>query len=74
MPSWDASSGALSCRSANGSGTALARALYRRSPILLLDEPASAADQVTSEALQHILERLGPSRTVLMISHDAEVL
>lgn len=53
---------------------ALARALYRQSPVLLLDEPTSAADQAASDALRRILGQVDPSRTVLMISHDAQAL
>ena len=53
---------------------ALARALYRDAPLLLLDEPTSAADKEASLALRRILERLGPSKTVLMITHDSEAL
>jgi len=52
----------------------LARALYRRPEILVLDEPTSALDPVSRD---EILECLGSTMegvTLLIISHDIEVL
>ena len=49
---------------------AIARALLRNAPIVVLDEPTTGLDQraaaIVLDALQHLIE----GRTVLMISHD----
>ena len=48
---------------------AMARALVRDAPILLLDEPATSLDEVGDSALISLLKRLRGQRTVFMISH-----
>lgn len=48
---------------------AIARAIYRDAPILLLDEPTSSLDSQAEEIVQKALERLMKGRTVLMIAH-----
>jgi len=53
--------------------TALARALLSDAPVLLLDEPTSALDPVASEAVVKLLEGLRGARTVLVVTHRAEV-
>jgi len=46
---------------------ALVRALYRDTPILLLDEPSSALDDRSEEMLMGVLSRLrGEGRTVVI--------
>ena len=47
----------------------LARAFYRDSPILFLDEPSSALDAETESALLQHLKLLASEKTVLIISH-----
>lgn len=53
---------------------ALARALYHRGSILILDEPTSAADCGAVDALGRVLRDCKGSSTTPLISHDAEVL
>jgi len=48
---------------------AIARALLKDSPILLLDEPTSALDGATEASVLSALERLLEGRTVLVIAH-----
>jgi ATP-binding cassette subfamily B protein len=48
---------------------ALARALVRRSPILILDEPTSALDAESEAAVLATLDRLALDRTVVLVTH-----
>ncbi|MCD7722649.1 MAG: ABC transporter ATP-binding protein/permease [Clostridiales bacterium] len=49
---------------------ALARALYKNSDILLLDEPTAALDAVTSEYIINTLKTYCKNKTIIMITHD----
>lgn len=51
---------------------ALARALLRRAPVLLLDEPTSSADPRTEQALLQVLRPLRGRRTLVMAAHRLE--
>lgn len=48
---------------------AIARAILKDAPILLLDEPTSSVDAKTEAAIQRALNRLRSNRTVLVIAH-----
>ena len=48
---------------------AIARAIYKDAPILLLDEPTSSLDSQAEAQVQKALEKLMRGRTVLMIAH-----
>jgi subfamily B ATP-binding cassette protein MsbA/ATP-binding cassette subfamily B protein AbcA/BmrA len=48
---------------------ALARAILKNAPILLLDEPTSALDAQSEAVVQEALERFMRGRTVLVIAH-----
>lgn len=53
---------------------ALARALLRRSPLLLLDEPTEGLDQLTAERVLRGIDRYQPDATILIAAHrSAEV-
>jgi ATP-binding cassette subfamily C protein CydD len=54
---------------------ALARALLRDAPLLILDEPTSQLDPVSEEGIIRSLDQLTQGRTVLLITHrlDAAV-
>jgi ATP-binding cassette subfamily B protein len=48
---------------------ALARAILRESPILILDEPVSAVDAITEARLDETIARVTKGRTALIIAH-----
>ncbi len=48
---------------------AIARALLKNAPILLLDEPTANLDAVTARAIRQTLRKLIPTRTALLITH-----
>lgn len=48
---------------------AIARALLKDAPILILDEPTSALDAETEQTLMEALQRLMKNRTTLIIGH-----
>ncbi|MBJ3813709.1 ABC transporter ATP-binding protein [Shimwellia pseudoproteus] len=49
---------------------AIARTLYERKPIVLMDEPFSALDAITRTAIQDLAAELLSGNTVLLITHD----
>ncbi|MCP1436867.1 putative hydroxymethylpyrimidine transport system ATP-binding protein [Erwinia persicina] len=49
---------------------ALARTLYERRPIVLMDEPFSALDAITRAQIQALAAELLADCTVLLITHD----
>ncbi|MCB9686988.1 MAG: ABC transporter ATP-binding protein [Alphaproteobacteria bacterium] len=51
----------------------VARALYRGSALLLLDEPTASLDASTAERLVDTLRELRPGRTVVVATHDPRV-
>jgi ABC-type multidrug transport system fused ATPase/permease subunit len=48
---------------------ALARAILKDAPILLLDEPTSALDTQSERLVEDALERFVAGRTVLVVAH-----
>src|SRR5690606_1162535 len=52
----------------------LARAFLKDAPILILDEPTSAVDVHTEEAILEATQRLMRNRTTFMIAHRLSTL
>src|SRR5881392_3377780 len=48
---------------------AIARAIVRNSPILILDEPTAALDAASESAVMEALDRLMEGRTSIVIAH-----
>jgi ATP-binding cassette, subfamily B, bacterial len=53
---------------------AIARAMVRNTPILILDEPTTGLDAQSEQAVVEALERLMKGRTSLMIAHHFETI
>lgn len=53
---------------------AIARALLKNAPILILDEPSSALDARTEQQLMEALERLMKGRTTFIVAHRLSTL
>jgi ATP-binding cassette subfamily B protein len=53
---------------------ALARALFHRAPVLLLDDPVSQVDAKTGEAVVDTLQSLSRDRTLFIVSHRVSAL
>jgi ABC-type multidrug transport system fused ATPase/permease subunit len=52
----------------------LARALYRRSKVLIFDEATNALDDATEDSVMQAIDRLGGDITVLIIAHRLTTL
>jgi thiol reductant ABC exporter CydD subunit len=52
---------------------ALARALLREAPLLILDEPTANLDPASAELVRAAIDRCRQGRTVLVIAHDDEL-
>lgn len=53
---------------------AIARAIAKDAPVVLLDEPTSALDGETAEAFLRALERLTEGKTVIHVTHREETV
>ena len=53
---------------------AIARAIVRNSPILILDEPTAGLDAASERAVVEALDRLMKGRTTLIIAHHLDTI
>ncbi|MGR9117316.1 MAG: ATP-binding cassette domain-containing protein, partial [Gammaproteobacteria bacterium] len=51
---------------------AIARAIIRQTPIVILDEPTTGLDQSNKKQVEVALRRLTRQRTCLLITHDKQ--
>ncbi len=49
---------------------AIARAIVRQTPILIIDEPTTGLDKENEQAVVDALERVAPGKTSITITHD----
>jgi ABC-type multidrug transport system fused ATPase/permease subunit len=52
----------------------LLRAIFKNAPIVVLDEPTASLDYTTKEEVMNLLEMLLETRTVIMVTHDQDVM
>ena len=53
---------------------AIARLIYKDSKIVILDEPTSSLDQISSELMMKMLNEIKKDKLILIISHSQEIL
>jgi ABC-type multidrug transport system fused ATPase/permease subunit len=53
---------------------AVARAFYKRAPIVIMDEPTSALDSIAAQKVIHEVVSMGKNRTTIIITHDLDLL
>lgn len=73
---YDTSAGALGNSLSGGQRQriALARAILRDPPIMILDEATSQVDLESEQAIQQVLEKFTQNRTTILITHRLAVL
>ena len=49
---------------------ALARTLYKDSPIIILDEPTASIDSISSKKIFENLKQIPKDKTVILVSHN----
>tara|TARA_A100001011_G_C13857254_1_gene653386 strand:- start:259 stop:663 length:405 start_codon:yes stop_codon:yes gene_type:complete len=52
---------------------AIARALYKNSKILILDEPFSSLDEASENYLMEVLNKIKKNRIILIITHKKNI-
>jgi len=74
-PALDSSAGKSGSRLSGGQRTIvyLIRAFFRKTPIVILDEPTAALDPDTKEVVRRVVNELFGNRTLFVITHDHSV-
>jgi ABC-type bacteriocin/lantibiotic exporter with double-glycine peptidase domain len=50
----------------------LVRAVLKKSPVVILDEPSASLDPTSTHLVQKMIQHIGKSKTVILITHDKE--
>jgi ABC-type multidrug transport system fused ATPase/permease subunit len=66
--------GGVSLSGGEAQRLALARALYKESELVILDEPTSSLDEKTSRDIIHMIKNLKNNSTIVVVSHSRELL
>ena len=53
---------------------AIARAIMKKSKIILFDEPTSALDRENTEYIKQLIDNLAKDKTVIVVSHDMKLI
>ena len=52
----------------------IARALYRNSDVIIMDEPTSSLDEVTSQRLMKNVYEIAKNKTLIVVTHNPKIL
>ena len=52
----------------------IARALYRNSEVIIMDEPTSSLDEVTSQRLMKNVYEISKNKTLIVVTHNPKIL
>ena len=52
----------------------IARALYKNSPVLIMDEPTASLDEENKQKMWEVLEKLKEEKLLIIVTHDKKLL
>lgn len=53
---------------------ALARCFYKKSPVIVMDEPTASLDVYTEDAIRETIEQIPDNQTVIVVTHRLELV
>jgi ABC-type bacteriocin/lantibiotic exporter with double-glycine peptidase domain len=66
--------GGMSISGGQAQRIAVARALYRDSEVIIMDEPTSSLDNLTSQKLMENIYDLTSNKTLIIVTHNPNIL